>query len=123
MVCTTLLSNNQHQRYCKIRQNCFMFSTSKRIRIQRILNRIAKGKEGTLQERIFLEKVADHDQTISSWLKKALRLQQNQQGRDGIDHLLDDLELGSPHPESTYCPEEDDLGEWFSGAPSWLARS
>ncbi|WP_241466565.1 MULTISPECIES: hypothetical protein [unclassified Prochlorococcus] len=44
------------------------------------------------------------------------------QPRDGIDQLLDGLELGSSEPDD-YCSEDEDLGEWFGGAPSWLGRS
>ena len=40
-----------------------------------------------------------------------------------IDELLNGLDLCSSDPHSTYNPEKDDLGEWFSGAPSWIRRS
>ncbi|WP_236073723.1 hypothetical protein [Prochlorococcus marinus] len=45
------------------------------------------------------------------------------QPRDGIDQLLDALQLGSSEPDDDYCSEDEDLGEWFGGAPSWLGRS
>ena len=40
-----------------------------------------------------------------------------------IDELLDGLDLCSDEPHSTYNPNSDDLGDWFSGAPSWIRRS
>ncbi len=100
-----------------------MLPTSTRLRLQDILERVAKGNEVNLEERIYLHKFADRDQTVASWLKRAKRLQQKEQSKDGIDHLLNELDLGSPDPQNIYRPEEDDLGEWFGGAPSWLGRS
>ena len=40
-----------------------------------------------------------------------------------IDELLNGLDLNSEEPHVTYNPDHDDLGEWFSGAPSWIRRS
>ena len=40
-----------------------------------------------------------------------------------IDELLEGLDLSSDEPHVTYNPDHDDLGEWFSGAPSWIRRS
>ena len=41
----------------------------------------------------------------------------------GIDQLLDSLNLGTEEPYSEFNPEKEDLGDWFMGCPSWLARS
>ena len=100
-----------------------MISTSTRLLLKDILQRIATGKEVTLQERIYLGKFADRNQTVANSLRRANRLQQKQELTNGIDHLLNDLDLGSADPQASYKPASDDLGEWFSGAPSWLVRS
>jgi len=57
------------------------------------------------------------------WLLKATRIQQKNHNSNPIDKILDGLDLCSPDPHSTYNPDHDDLGEWFSGAPSWIRRS
>ena len=100
-----------------------MLTTSSRLRIQDILTRIAIGKEVTLEERIYINKYATKNHNVSSWLRKAIRLQRNTPISNPIDELLNGLELNSEEPHSTYNPDEDDLGEWFSGAPSWIRRS
>ena len=100
-----------------------MLSTTTRIRLQDILSRIAQGQEVSLSERVYLHKFADRDQTVYSWLNKARRMQQNENPIDPVDNLLYDLNLGSADPNSSYTPEEEDLGDWFGGAPSWLGRS
>ena len=100
-----------------------MLSTSSRLRIQRIIRKLSNGEDVTLQERILITKYADRDQTVSSWLTRAQRLQQNNMGLDSIDNLISNLDLGSSEPNASYNPDKDDLGEWFSGAPSWLGRS
>ena len=74
-----------------------MLSTSSRIRIQKILTRLSKGKEVTLEERIYINKYASRNQNVSAWLRKASHIQ----------HII----------------KSDDLGEWFSGTPSWVRRS
>ena len=100
-----------------------MLTTSTRLRIQEILNRLAIGKRVTLEERIYINKYAMKNQNVSSWLRKASRLQRDQPTSNAIDELLNGLDLNSNEPNSTYNPEQDDLGEWFSGAPSWIRRS
>ena len=100
-----------------------MLSTSTLGRIKEILQRISKGEEITLQERIDLGKLADQNPTIETGVRRAQRLRQNQNATHKIDHLLNDLDLVSADPESTFNPKVDDLGEWFRGAPSWITSS
>ena len=100
-----------------------MLTTSSRIRIQEILTRLSKGNEVTLEERIYINKYASKNQNVSDWLRKASRVQRNQSITNPIDTLLDGLDLNPDEPHSTYNPDRDDLGEWFSGAPSWIRRS
>ena len=100
-----------------------MLTTSTRLRIQKILTRLAMGDQVSLQERIYVNKYATKNQNVSTWLRKASRIQRNQPISNPIDELLNKLDLSSVEPNSTYNPDHDDLGEWFSGAPSWIRRS
>ena len=100
-----------------------MLTTSARIRIQEILTRLSKGIEVTLQERIYINKYASRNQNVSAWLRKASHIQRKSINSNPIDELLNGLDLCSSEPYSTYNPDQDDLGEWFSGAPSWIRRS
>jgi len=100
-----------------------MLTTSTRLRIQDILNRLAMGNPVTLDERIYVNKYAAKNQNVSTWLRKASRIQRNKLISDPIDELLNGLDLCSDEPHSTYNADHDDLGEWFSGAPSWIRRS
>ncbi len=98
--------------------------SSKTIRyIKEVLIRLARGESVTLVERIYLQKVADEDQKVSSWLKRARRLQEGEELKSSVDKLINDLDLGHLDSESLYKPNPDDLGNWFSGAPSWVSRS
>ena len=99
-----------------------MLSTTTRLKIQEILDRLAKGAEVSFEERVYLRKFADRDQSVSSWLNRAKRVQQNSVALDSLESLLNDLDIASNEPDSNFKPE-DDLGDWFSGAPSWLGRS
>tara|TARA_B100000945_G_scaffold165285_1_gene132581 strand:- start:304 stop:606 length:303 start_codon:yes stop_codon:yes gene_type:complete len=100
-----------------------MLTTSSRLRIQEILSRLAKGDLVTLEERIYINKYATKNQNVSTWLRKASRIQRNNNVSNPIDELLNGLNLSSEEPHATYNPDQDDLGEWFSGAPSWIRRS
>ena len=100
-----------------------MLTTSARVRIQEILIRLSKGNEVTLEERIYINKYASSNQNVSAWLRKASYLQRNKDKPNPKDELLTGLNLCSSDPYSTYDPDNDDLGEWFSGAPKWIRRS
>ena len=100
-----------------------MLTTSTRVRIQEILIRISQGKKVTLAERIYINKNASSNQSVSAWLRKASYLQRNKLKSNPTEELLNGLDLCSPDPHSIYNPNHDDLGEWFSGAPSWVRRS
>jgi hypothetical protein len=100
-----------------------MLTTTSRLRIQEILTRLSMGKEVTLEERIYINKYATRNQNVSSWLRKASRIQRQEKINNEIDELLNGLDLSADEPHVTYNPDHDDLGEWFSGAPSWIRRS
>ncbi|WP_269624023.1 hypothetical protein [Prochlorococcus marinus] len=100
-----------------------MLTTSTRLRIQEILIRLSLGKEVTLEERIYINKYAMKNQNVSSWLRKASLIQRKRPVSNQLDELLDGLDLCSEEPHSTYNQDRDDIGEWFSGAPSWVRRS
>ena len=100
-----------------------MLTTASRLRIQEILNRLASGDQVTLQERIYINKYATKNQNVYNWLRKASLIQRKKNLSNPIDKLLNELDLCSEEPNSTYDPRRDDLGEWFSGAPSWVRRS
>ena len=100
-----------------------MLTTSSRLRIQEILSRIAMGNAVTLEERIFVNKYATKNQNVSAWLRKATHMQRKNPTSNPIDELLNGLDLYSSDPHSTFNPDHDDLGEWFSGSPSWIRRS
>ena len=100
-----------------------MLTTTSRLRIQEILTRLSLGKQVTLEERIYINKYATKNQNVSRWLRKASRIQRKEKIKNQIDELLNGLDLSADEPHVTYNPDHDDLGEWFSGAPSWIRRS
>jgi hypothetical protein len=99
-----------------------MLTPATRLRLQEILARIGNDQPVNLQERIYLQKFADHDQNVASWLRQARRRRHRSGPGDGIDRFLDALNLGPSEPDDTYRPD-DDIEGWFGGAPRWLRRS
>ena len=100
-----------------------MLTPKTRLRLQEIINRIAKSEPVNLPDRIYVQKFADRDPRVWSWLRRARRRQQEGIPRDALDHFLADLDLGEVGPDGAFDPRRDDLGDWFSGAPNWLRRS
>ena len=101
-----------------------MLTTKTRLRLQEIAERIARSEDVGLEDRIYLQKFADRDVTVWGWLRQAQRISQGGIPRDGAERLLAELNLGSGSAdEGPFDPKKDDLGDWFSGAPSWVRRS
>ena len=101
-----------------------LLSNQKRYKIQRIIKRISLGQEISLEERIYVEKYARHNSTISHWLKKANSLRRHgKQSEDGINTLLQSLGFDGLEKENHFNPLSDDISNWFSGSPDWLKRS
>ena len=100
-----------------------MFSISTRQKIQGILLRLSEGKEITLQERIYVDGFVDNNPTVSNWLRRASRIQQQRNSKNEIDDLLSSLDLDPAYEDKRGINDLDDIAAWFSGAPSWLARS
>ena len=101
-----------------------LLSNQKRLKIQGIIKRIVRDQEISLEERIYVEKFAQHNSTISLWLKKANSLRRNgEKSENGIDKLLQSLGIDALDKENHFNQNEDDISDWFSGAPDWLKRS
>ena len=100
-----------------------LLNNQKRLKIQGIIKRIAQDKSITLEERIYVEKFANHNSTISLWLKKASSYRRNGIKNDGIDNLLQSFGIDGINKENHFNPNEDDISDWFGGAPGWLRRS
>ena len=60
-----------------------MLSTSTRLKIQEILSRIEKAENVTFEERVYIRKFADRDQSVASCLLRAKRGQLNNKNIDG----------------------------------------
>ncbi len=102
-----------------------MLSRKRTEYIKDILARIARNDNVTLEERVYIKKIADQDQKISSWLTRSRRLQQEKavSTNHPIDELINELDLGSNEPNDDKISNPEELGRWFSGAPSWVTRS
>ena len=101
-----------------------LLSNQKRLKIQGIIKRISRDQEISLGDRIYIEKFAKHNSTISLWLKKANSFRRNGiKNEDGIDKLLQSFGIDGLEKENHFNPNEDDITEWFGGAPDWLRRS
>jgi len=100
-----------------------MLTPSTRLRLQDIIGRIADSQPVTLRERIYVQKFADRDASVWSWLRGAQRAQRRGEPESDLEHFMAQMNLGEPCDNKGFDPSRDDLGDWFSGAPSFLRRS
>jgi hypothetical protein len=102
-----------------------MLTPSTRLRLQGIVQRIGANQAVSLDERIYLQKFADRDHSVATWLRQARR-QQQVATCEGVDRLMAQLDLGELDPGPSFRPDPEDpgdLGDWFGQAPNWLRRS
>ena len=59
-----------------------MLTTSTRLKLQNICQRISEGDIVSLQDRVYLQKFAERDRSVGSWLSRALV--QQQQGKRAV---------------------------------------
>ena len=101
-----------------------ILSNKKRLKIQRIIKRISIGQEISLEERIYVEKQAKCNTTISLWLKQANSLRRHGlQKEDSINSLLQSLGIDGLDKENHFNHDHDDLSEWFRNSLDWIKRS
>ena len=101
-----------------------LLSNQKIFKIKEIIKRISLDKEVSLNERIYIEKYAKHNSTISLWLKKANTIRRHGlQRKRGINGLLQSLGIDGLDKENHFNPNKDDISDWFGGAPDWIKRS
>ena len=99
-------------------------SNETRLKIQSIIRRISSDKEISLEERILVEKHANHSSTIWTWLKKANSIRRyGAQNQKSINGLMQSLGLNGLDQENHFDPKRDDIADWFSGSPDWVRRS
>ena len=102
-----------------------MFLTNQtRQKIKGIISRISNDEKVSLEERIYVEKLAKHNSTIWTWLKKANSLRRyGKQNSHGINGLIQSLGLDGLEVENHFDPKNDDIADWFRGSPDWVRRS
>lgn len=100
-----------------------MLSTSMRLRVQFICERISVGAPVELNDITWLQKLADRNPTVASALRKARR--QSATGdapQGGLDAFMADMDLGDPDPSNHLVGPQDPttLAEWFSNRRAWF---
>ena len=101
-----------------------LLNNKKRLKIQEIIRRISLDKEVSFKERVYIEKFAKHNSTISLWLKKANSIRRHGvQSEVSINGLLQSMGIDGLDKESHFNPSKDDISDWFGNSPDWIKRS
>ena len=89
-----VLSHSHDGQTClsRLKRDMLMLTTSTRLKLQNICSRLAQGQFVSLQERVYLQKFADRDRSVSTWLSRAQRFQR-EGVQDGLDGLMADLDI------------------------------
>lgn len=95
-----------------------MLSSNYRLRLEFICDRIEKQEEVQLEDMIWAEKLAQHNHSAASILRKARRKASNpDMTEDSLDGFLNALDLGDPDPTNhrSRFNGADDIVDFFSG--------
>ena len=93
-----------------------MLSSSYRIRLIEICDRIANQEEVSLSDVIWAEKLGRANRSAGSILRKSRRKAANpEMTEDSLDGFLNALDLGDPDPSNhrTGFNSADDIADWF----------
>tara|TARA_B100000927_G_scaffold61237_1_gene47823 strand:- start:293 stop:610 length:318 start_codon:yes stop_codon:yes gene_type:complete len=93
-----------------------MLSTQYRLRLEAICEKIVLGKEVSLEDMIWANKLAKSNQSAGSILRKARRKANNPDMQEGsLDDFLNQMDLGDPDPSNhrTGFGSGDEITEWF----------
>ena len=101
-----------------------MLSPKTRLMLQDILARLSRSEQVSLKERILVQKYADRNSTVDSWLRKARSIQREGHLEQGsMSGFMQNLNLAGQDTEDHFHRSSDDIGDWFQGSPGWVRRS
>jgi hypothetical protein len=93
-----------------------MLSTSYRLRVEAICEKIVKGESVELMDMIWIEKLAQANRSAATLLRQARRKASNpDMTEDSLDGFLNALDLGHPDPSThrTKFDGADDIADFF----------
>jgi hypothetical protein len=93
-----------------------MLSTQYRLRLEFICSRIEKHEEVQLEDMIWAEKLASHNRSAATILRKSRRKAANpDMDEDSLDGFLNALDLGDPDPSNhrNRFDSPDDIADFF----------
>lgn len=102
-----------------------MLSTQTRLRVEFICDRIAKGAPVELNDMSWVQKLADRNPTVSTWLRQARRAAIQGEQPSNLDEFCQALDIGEPDPTDHLSGAQDPvtLAEWFSSKQKWFRGS
>ena len=93
-----------------------MLSTQYRLRLEAICEKIISGTEVSLDDMIWANKLAKSNQSAASILRKARRIANNPDIKEGgLDDFMIQMGLGDPDPSNHTkgFQNTDEIAEWF----------
>ena len=93
-----------------------MLSTSYRIRLEKIAEKISNGEEVSLDDMIWANKLSAHNASAAKILRQARRKASNpDMTEDSLDGFLNAMDLGDPDPQNhrTGFNSVDEIVDWF----------
>ena len=93
-----------------------MLSSSYRVRLENICEKIVNGETVELNDIIWAEKLAQHNRSASAILRRARRKSLNpDMTEDSLDGFLNALDLGDPDPSNhrSRFNGADDIADFF----------
>ncbi len=101
-----------------------MLSTKIRLQLEEICLKIELHQEVSFNDMVLIEKHAKANRTVHDMLQRARRRAVNGVPTDGLDHFLDQMNLGNPDPSTHITGESsvDDIANFFRNDNDHMRR-
>lgn len=100
-----------------------MLSPAIRQRIEFICSRIRNGADVPYADMVWIQKWADHNPSVATWLRQARRSAfQQEAAPEGMDSFCQAMDIGEPDPSDHLIGPQDpvELAEWFQNKQKWF---
>jgi len=99
-----------------------MLSPQTRQRIEFICARIKAKADVAYEDMVWIQKWADRNPTVATWLRQARRAAFQEYEPTSLDEFCQAMDLGEPDPSDHLVGPQDpaDLAAWFQNKRKWF---
>lgn len=99
-----------------------MLNPQTRQRIEFICGRIKNKADVPYEDMVWIQKWADRNPTVATWLRQARRAAFQDESPTSLDSFCQAMDIGEPDPSDHLTGPQDptDLAAWFQSKQKWF---